>query len=134
MTKYCLGFMFNEKETDVLLIEKSKPDWQKGKFNGIGGKVEEGESPVQAMRREFKEECGIEQPIWRYVVSMSMPDAWVVDVFTCKSDNVFNFKTMEQEIVNLISLSELDKFDLLPNLNWLIPMCLDLKLTYQINN
>jgi len=132
MTKYCLGFMFNEKETDVLLIEKAKPDWQKGKFNGIGGKIEDGESSLQAMRREFKEECGIEQSIWRYVATMYYMDVWKVDVFTCKSDDVFNFKTMEKEIVNLIPISELDRFDLLPNLNWLIPMCLDTQFTYQL--
>lgn len=132
MTKYVLGFMFNEKETDVLLIEKQKPLWQKGKLNGIGGKIEDGESPAHAMYREFKEEVGIECVSWKYIVTMGNPDwhadtfdAWSVDVFMAKSNDVFYYKQMEQEMPVLIRLDEFDKFNLISNLYWLIPMCLD---------
>jgi 8-oxo-dGTP diphosphatase len=124
MTKYCLGFMFNNNETDVLLIEKQKPVWQAGKFNGIGGKVENGESSAFAMRREFKEETGIDTLAWRYVVTMSGDD-WQVDVFTCKSDDAFDYQQMESEKVSLIPLDELESYNLISNLYWLIPMCLD---------
>lgn len=132
---YCLGFMFNEKETDVLLIKKKRPAWQEGKFNGIGGKVEVNENSIQGMIREFKEEAGIDCDGWRYVVTMYGED-WKVDVFTAFSDDVFTSKTMEEEKVHLISLAELDNYDLIPNLYWLIPMCLDknpvyLKTTHQ---
>lgn len=124
MIKYVLGFMFNEKGTDVLLIEKLKPDWQKGKFNGIGGKMEEGEWGSSAITREFEEETGIEHDDWNYVVTM-YGDDWLVEVFTAKSDDVFYATSMEEENVNLIPISELDKYDVIPNLYWLIPMCLD---------
>jgi hypothetical protein len=38
MTKYCLGFAyFQENEnTQVILIRKEKPEWQKGLLNGVG--------------------------------------------------------------------------------------------------
>lgn len=34
MIKYVCGFMFNEDYSEVLLINKNKPEWQKGKKNG----------------------------------------------------------------------------------------------------
>ena len=40
MQKYSLGFVFDLPVEKVLLIEKQRPEWQKGKLNGIGGKIE----------------------------------------------------------------------------------------------
>lgn len=57
MKNYVVGFAFNDNH--VLLIEKKRPSWQKGSYNGIGGHIEEGETPKAAMVREFEEECGI---------------------------------------------------------------------------
>lgn len=57
---YCLGFMFDKDREQVLLIRKHRPTWMKGRLNGIGGKVEVGESPLQAMHRESIEECGVD--------------------------------------------------------------------------
>lgn len=127
MTKYVLGFMFNEKCTDVLLIEKQKPDWQKGKFNGIGGKMKEGELGSSAMTREFEEETGIDYDDWNYVVTM-YGDDWSVEVFTAKSDVVFSASSVEAEKVVLIPIPRFDDFNVIPNLYWLIPMCLDERL------
>lgn len=56
--QYVLGIMFSEDEERVLAIWKNRPDWQAGKLNGIGGKIEDGETPIEAMRREFREETG----------------------------------------------------------------------------
>lgn len=67
-TKYVLGFATNA-QGDVLMIEKKRPEWQAGKFNGIGGKIKpHGESSADAMVREFWEETGISSNIfdWRY--------------------------------------------------------------------
>ncbi len=123
-SKMVVGFMFNENETDVLLIEKKKPKWQFGKFNGIGGKCEDGEPFINAMVREFKEETGIDTKGWFEVTTIGGED-WEVMVYALKSDCVFDFKTMEEETVNLIPLKELDSYNLISNLYWLIPMCLD---------
>jgi len=65
---------------EFLLIKKTHPEWQAGKLNGIGGKIEnteilEGgdgnkyglpETPHQAMVREFYEETGIQTPEKRW--------------------------------------------------------------------
>ena len=39
--KYVAGFMFSEDRRLVALIRKSKPEWQKGKLNGIGEKAQQ---------------------------------------------------------------------------------------------
>src|SRR3954470_21452915 len=64
--EYVCGFLFSPDRTRVLLIRKRRPAWQAGKLNGIGGKIEPGESPAQAMSREFREEAALDLP----------PDAW----------------------------------------------------------
>ena len=55
---YVAGFLFSPDRSRVLLIRKNRPAWQAGKLNGLGGKIEPGETPPQAMRREFREEQG----------------------------------------------------------------------------
>lgn len=133
-TRYVLGFMFDKKQYGVLLIEKLHPKWQAGKFNGIGGKIEPGENSFQAMRREFKEETGIDYFHWMPVVTMSGTD-WEVVVYTCKTNEVHYFKTMEEEQVHYIGLHELNNYDTISNLDWLIPMCLDVNnIDYTITN
>lgn len=54
-----VGFLFDTQRKHVVLIRKAKPKWQKGKLNGIGGKVKRGEQFFQAMEREFWEETAI---------------------------------------------------------------------------
>jgi 8-oxo-dGTP pyrophosphatase MutT (NUDIX family) len=57
---YVLGFVkvkdFKVLKPKVLLMIKQRPEYQKGKLNGIGGKIEAGETPIKAMIREFGEE------------------------------------------------------------------------------
>lgn len=57
---YVCGFLFETDLQRVLLRLKARPAWQRGKLNGIGGKVESGETPFYAMRREAREETGVE--------------------------------------------------------------------------
>jgi 8-oxo-dGTP pyrophosphatase MutT (NUDIX family) len=47
-------------EGKVLLVEKNRPEWQAGRYNLLGGKVEHGESWQEASLREFYEEAGIQ--------------------------------------------------------------------------
>jgi 8-oxo-dGTP pyrophosphatase MutT (NUDIX family) len=133
MTDYVLGFYFGKDREDVYLIEKLKPAWQKGKFNGIGGHIEEGETPHAAMVREMHEETGLVVPHWRHYATMVDGDARIV-VF----DAVYEEKwlpllpsnpTAEKVIVANVPSIILNRFTprypVIGNLPWLITMALD---------
>jgi 8-oxo-dGTP diphosphatase len=72
MLDYVNGFMIQPERDEVLFIHKQRPDFQKGKWNGIGGKIEDGETPLQAMVREFREETGVatDPAIWQHTLSL----------------------------------------------------------------
>lgn len=53
MRQYTLGFI--KKNQQVLMLNREKP-YAMGLWNGVGGKVEEGESPEECMVREIFEE------------------------------------------------------------------------------
>ena len=53
---------------EVLLLHriKKEDDENKGKWIGVGGKLEEGESPDECLLREVREETGLCLMSWRY--------------------------------------------------------------------
>lgn len=48
-----------QADDEFVVIEKDRPAWQSGRLNLPGGKVEPGESPAEAARREAAEETGL---------------------------------------------------------------------------
>ena len=56
--KILATLVFVVKDGKILLIDK-KTGIGKGKINGPGGKLEDGESPEQRARRDIREELGI---------------------------------------------------------------------------
>lgn len=123
---YCVGFAFSEDRTHVLLLRKNRPAWQAGKLNGVGGKVEEGEPPLDAMVREFREETGIltVPAMWRDVGAYRGPGFWI-GVFATETDLVWSARAVTDEVPILLPLAELAAANGIPNLQWLIPLCLD---------
>lgn len=97
MIEYVAGFLFSEDGEYVALVEKQKPEWQKGKYNAIGGKIEAGISGKD----------------------------WKVYFFRAFSDKVHDVETMETETICVFHNEELYELNKIPNLNWLIPMALD---------
>lgn len=126
MKKYVTGFLFSNDTRHVVLIKKINPKWQRGLFNGIGGKIEANESSIDAMVREFCEETGVitQQTDWTCYANIYRPNCYDVDVYFARSDLAFNAKTVEQEQVHIIQLAELPN-NMVPNLQWLIPLALD---------
>lgn len=56
MFKYNICFL--KQNDQILLLNREKPSWM-GRWNGVGGKIEENESPRESALREIKEETGI---------------------------------------------------------------------------
>lgn len=123
MTRYVCGFFFNDRLDSVVLIWKNKPAWQKGKLNGVGGKIEENETIFEAMRREFREESGIDHKEWTSLTMLCGED-WEVYFFCAKdTDNQFEYaETKEEEEIAKIEVDTLDHYDHIENLRWLVPM------------
>lgn len=126
---YVAGFLFNEKLSNVCLVHKQKPVWQKGKLNAVGGKIEVGESPELAMRREFSEEAGVDISDWNQfcVLRGESEDIWRVHFFFAVGDTK-RAKQMESEPISRYEISTIlqeQGFPLIPNLRWLIPMALN---------
>jgi 8-oxo-dGTP diphosphatase len=132
MQNYVCGFYFDKGFKQVALIWKNKPAWQKGKLNGIGGKIEPGELPITAMRREFYEETGILHNLWLDLITLEGSD-WRVHFYCAIGhDNEFEYvETQEEEEVAKIEVSRFLAFDYphIENLVWLIPMAIH-KLAY----
>jgi len=88
--QYVLGFMFNEGGTRVLLTLKNRPKLLAGQWNGIGGKMEQGEiSAHKAMKRECWEETGLIGVDWRCFAVVNTADGgvmWVFSSFTKRID------------------------------------------------
>ena len=56
-----LCYVINKTNNSVLMIYRNKKenDYHQGKWNGLGGKFELGESPEECAKREIKEESGL---------------------------------------------------------------------------
>jgi len=123
--KYCLGFIHENYTKNILLIRKNRPSWQAGFLNGVGGKVELGETSKEAMSRETEEETGFQIPIdnWNLFATLQEKDKFKIDVFNIFVDNLSEF---EQKTDEKLEIHEWDKLSkelyIIQNLLWLIPL------------
>jgi len=122
---YVVGFLFTEDPATrkVVLIEKQRPDWQRGRFNGPGGRVQEGETPAAAMRREYVEECGVNVDSWHMVCELHAGES-VIYFFRAFDDRAFRLASAMTD--ELISAHPVDALPIttIQNLRFLIPMAL----------
>lgn len=124
-TEYVLGFLFSEDGKRVLLINKLKPKWQRGKLNGIGGKIEPGEHSIDAMKREFREEAGLQTITWfNKGFIMDVSGIGKVYLFYAFSNKIDQATSETLELIKIVDVNNLPD-NVTPNLRWLIPYLLD---------
>ena len=123
-TIYVVGFLFNAARDRVVLIQKQRPNWQRGHWNGIGGHVMIGEEPHQAMRREFLEETGTDVlSIERFYVGDYQDH--IIHFFRAFDESAYlKSETMTDEGIAKVRVDNLPD-SMVRGLNWLIPMALD---------
>lgn len=70
-----LGYVLSPDRRRVLMIHRNaRPDdAHYGKYNGLGGKLEPNEDVVAGLRREVREEAGIECEVVRLAGTISWP-------------------------------------------------------------
>lgn len=100
-----LCYVIDRKNKTTLMIYriKKRNDVHEGKWNGLGGKFEENESPEECVIREIKEESGlnIKSPKLHGLITFPLFDGkedWYVFVFTAHE---FTGKLMDSNEGNL---------------------------------
>lgn len=124
--QFVVGFMFDtlEPHANVLLCKKQRPKWQAGKLNGIGGEVKQGESIIQAMIREFREETGVRFDGWMYFCKMRYIEQETIHFFYGVGSVIHDCKTKTDELLVTQRVRDLAAYNdgCVSDLRWLIPM------------
>ena len=129
--EYVCGFAFAQDQ--VLLIEKKRPHWQAGRLNGIGGHIEEGESPLDAMNREFFEETGLAyhpygEGNWQHFATLKVDYGCIYFFyFDGKWEFLRQARSTTDEKLVWCNLTSINVYNAIPNLTWLIPMARGLR-------
>ena len=105
---YVIGLIFDDKNR-VLLINKLRPDWQKGYYNGIGGKVEENETFMKAMIRETKEEANLDiKKNWKLYHKDILANVQINTYYQkISSEEIEKFKSLTDEKIELFEIDKL---------------------------
>lgn len=123
---FVCGFLFSPCKDYVALIRKNKPEWQRGKLNGIGGKLEIGETIKEAMMREFSEEAGMWINYWQRFCFLYYPTTnAVIHFFKAtlhrEEDERLLTSVTDEEVAWYFRPHWCQK-EIIPNLKWLIPL------------
>ena len=119
-----LCYVIDKSRNSTLMIHRTKKenDYHKGKWNGLGGKFEPGESPEECAIRELEEESGliIKSIKMKGFISFPMFDGkedWYVFLFTADEyegelidSNEGNLQWIPNKKLTDINLWEGDKY------------------------
>lgn len=122
-TEYVCGLCFDMEYNNVVLITKNRPSWQKGKLNGVGGKIQRDEFPPHAMAREFYEETGLTVQDWTPICTIS-GDGYFVFIYSACAHYASTAMTKTDEVVRFISVDRLREYNHIPGLEWVIPLAI----------
>lgn len=122
---YVLALLFTPDGRRVVLMRRTRPAWQAGRVNALGGKLLPGESTAAAASREVYEEAGVRVPAeaWRELVVWRDP-VYRMHVLSAFHDAAERARTAEDQEVFLATVRDLPQESIL-NLRWLIPLALD---------
>jgi len=115
-----LCYIKDKINNKILMIYRNKKenDMHKGKWNGLGGKLELGETPEECVIREVEEESGltIESPILKGFITFPAFDGfedWYVFVFVAENfyGDLINSNEGELEWINIDNLFDLNLWE-----------------------
>jgi 8-oxo-dGTP diphosphatase len=122
---YVLALLFTPDARRVVLMRKTRPAWQAGRVNALGGKLLPGESAAAAASREVNEEAGVQVPVdaWRELVIWRDP-MYRMHVLAAFHTAAERARTAEDQEVFLADVRDLPG-ESIENLRWIIPLALD---------
>lgn len=134
--EWVVGFLYDMAGDRVVLIRKNRPEWQKGRLNGVGGKLEADDDSLEsAMVREFREETGVTVISWQHFARLTWEEG-VVHFFRSFAAPVIvdSCQTMTDEAIEVHHIHMLlapgpvrdgvatHAQRVTPNLLWLVPL------------
>lgn len=131
MTHYVMGLFFSPDFKEVALLHKRRgPPNVIGRWNGPGGRIEPGETPAEAMVREFREETAVETKptLWTHAIQLVGRDYDMAVLFAVGDPRVARDGT--DEAVAVATVANLHEYDVVQNLRWMIPLVLDANLEF----
>lgn len=123
MLEYVLALLFTPDAREVVLVRKTRPAWQAGRVNALGGKIHGGEGIFDAARREVREEAGVDVGTWEEFL------VWHDAEYRLRAVRAFDeaarlARTAEDQEVFLARVDALPT-NVIDNLRWIIPLALD---------
>jgi 8-oxo-dGTP diphosphatase len=127
---FVLALLYSADLRHVVLMRRTRPAWQAGRVNALGGRLLGGESSAAAARREAREECGADVAEWREVLVWEDAE-YRMHVVRAVSDQALAARTLEDQEVFLADVNALPD-NVIDNLRWLVPLALDTDVAFPI--
>ena len=120
---YVLALLFTPAGDRVVLMRRTRPAWQAGRVNALGGKLLPGEGALDAARREVREEAGVDVADWEEFLVWDDP-VYRMHAVRAFHDAALDAHTAEDQEVFRADTAALPP-ELIDNLRWLVPLALD---------
>jgi 8-oxo-dGTP diphosphatase len=123
--------LYSTDHRQVVLMRRTRPAWQAGRVNALGGKIFPGESVTAAARREVREECGVDVAEWTEVLVWEDAE-YRMHAMRGVSDRAREARTLEDQEVFLANVDALPA-NVIDNLRWLVPLALDADVAFPVS-
>ncbi len=103
-----------EKNGKILLAQRKQGDTLAGKWEFPGGKIEPGETPEVCLRRELREEFGVDTKIGAFICSSKFEYKHLpVELLVYRAEHLSGeFKLHEHDRIEWVAPGELANYDL----------------------
>jgi 8-oxo-dGTP diphosphatase len=121
--RFVLALLFTRDASRLVLMRRTRPAWQAGRVNALGGKVAPDECPLVGARREVREEAGVDVAGWEEFLVWSDPE-YRMHAVRAFDDRALDARSCEDQPVFLADSTALPH-NVIDNLRWLVPLALD---------